>query len=328
MDSTSLLETVDLSHSFGDVHALRQVDLSLVPGNVALLGNNGAGKSTLIKILLSLIQPKQGQVRILGHDIVSGRNPVWRRIGYMPETRPLVPLLKGYEYVALSGELYGMAAKSARRRAHEILNYVGLEELRYRKLDEYSTGNVQRLKLAAALVHDPELLILDEPTGGLDPTGRTRMLRLLQDLLRSTGKSLLMCTHLFSDVEDLCQDVVILHQGRVRFYGPVSELRNRVSDRYQLGATGELDAFAEALRQTGGQVERGKTNGTLYFTVPHSWRNARFFELAESSGAVITSLKMAEEDLQASFFRLTDAEDLPAEETSTSQRAHGVFHAG
>ena len=185
------------------------------PGRIGLLGPNGAGKSTLLKILLGLLPPSSGSGRVLGQrprpfDGIDLR----RAVGYMPEADALVPGLRGAEYVALAGELYGMPPREAQRRAHEVLTYLELEDARYRRLEEYSTGMKQRLKLAQALVHDPPVLLLDEPTSGLDPSGRDAMLRLLLTLGREHGKSILLSTHLLGDVERVCETVLILHQGR------------------------------------------------------------------------------------------------------------------
>src|SRR5262249_24376084 len=148
-----------------------------------------------------------------------------RLIGYMPEADALVPGLRGAEYVALAGELYGMPRRQAQRRAHEVLTCLELEDARYRRLEEYSTGMKQRLKLAQALVHDPPLLSLDEPTSGLDPAGLDTLLSLLLSLGRDHGNSLLLSTHLLGDVERVCDSVVIIHQGRVLRHGNVRELR-------------------------------------------------------------------------------------------------------
>ena len=206
-----LLELNGVSRAYGSVQALSNVSLRLAPGTIGLVGNNGAGKSTLLKILLGLLPPDEGEGTILGHDIRAGARALRGEVGYLPETAGIVPGLTGAEFVTLAGDLYGMPHRDARRRAHEVLNYVGLGELRYRRLEEYSTGSLQRLKLAAALVHDPRLLLLDEPTNGLDPAGREALLRLIGELIAETGKSVSLCTHLLAYVERLCQLVVVLH---------------------------------------------------------------------------------------------------------------------
>src|SRR5262245_40358019 len=191
-----LIDLQHVSRQFGSVEALRDVSLQLPPGRIGLLGPNGAGKSTLLKILMGLLPPSAGSGRILNHDLTLGNGAAnWqlrRDIGFMPEADALVPGLKGVEYVALAGELYGMPRRQAKRRAHEVLTYLELEDARYRKLEEYSTGMKQRLKLAQSLIHDPPVLLLDEPTSGLDPAGRQAMLRLLLQLGKEHGKSLIL----------------------------------------------------------------------------------------------------------------------------------------
>src|ERR1700745_2641971 len=169
----------NISRWYGKHRALHEVTLHLETGRIGLLGPNGAGKSTLMKILLGLLPPSSGQGGVLDLDRRTSGVPLRRAIGYMPEADALIPGMKGADYVALAGELYGMPRKQALRRAHEVLTYLDLGDARYRKLAEYSTGMKQRLKLAQALVHDPPALLLDEPTSGMDPKGREEMLKLL-----------------------------------------------------------------------------------------------------------------------------------------------------
>src|SRR5919108_3347605 len=238
-----LIELTGVSRTFGAFTALDDITLSLPPGRVGLLGPNGAGKSTLLKILMGLIPPTSGAGRVLDQELggdgdSEGNWRLRRLIGFMPEADALVPGLTGVEYVALAGELYGMPRREAQRRAHEVLSYLELEEARYRRVEEYSTGMKQRAKLAQALVHDPPVLLLDEPTSGLDPAGREAMLQLLLTLGREHGKSFLLSTHLLGDVERVCDSVVILHQGQMLLQGSVNELRTCRRDRYRLQVQG------------------------------------------------------------------------------------------
>src|SRR5947209_4598783 len=237
-----------ISRWYGAQQALKDVTLSLSPGRIGLLGPNGAGKSTLLKILLGLLPPSSGTGSVLGHPLGQDGTALRRTIGYMSEADALVPGMRGADYVALAGELYGMPRKQALRRAHEVLTYLDLEDARYRRLEEYSTGMKQRLKLAQALVHDPPVLMLDEPTSGMDPAGRDAMLRLLLSLGRDHGKSILLSTHLLGDIERVCQTVVILHQGRLLAQGAVEDLRRRRQDRYRLQVQGPGEAFVKELR--------------------------------------------------------------------------------
>jgi ABC-2 type transport system ATP-binding protein len=305
-----IVDIRDVSRSFGSVQALRDVNLSLAPGTIGLVGNNGAGKSTLLKVLLGLLEPDSGRGTILGCDIRHGTRELRGRVGYMPEAAAVVPMLKGVEFVAFAGDLYGMPHRDARRRAHEVLNYVGLGELRYRRLDEYSTGNLQRLKLAAALVHDPQLLLLDEPTNGLDPAGRAAMLQLLEDLIRETAKSVILCTHLLGDVERLCHQIVVLDRGTVVRSGTMDEMRAQINNRYELSWSGDAAAFRARLAAAGitfaDPEELGQSK--IMVTVPGGFATTALFELARSSGAVLTELKADEENLERLFFRVTGQE--------------------
>jgi len=305
---THLIDIRNVSRNFGSVQALRSVNLTLDPGTIGLVGNNGAGKSTLLRVLLGLLQPDTGGGTILDCDIRQGTAELRGRVGYMPETAAIVPMLKGVEFVTFAGDLYGMPHRDARRRAHEVLNYVGLGELRYRRLEEYSTGNLQRLKLAAALVHDPQLLLLDEPTNGLDPAGRLAMLQLLEDLIAETGKSVMLCTHLLGDVERLCRQIVVLDRGTVVRAGTMEELRSEVSNRFELSWSGSNQAFRAALAGAGVKLTDPDDEGQnqVMVCVPSGFVTRDFFQLAAGSDCVVTHLKIDEENLERLFFRVTE----------------------
>lgn len=298
------LELNHVSRWYGKQRALHEVTLRLEPGRVGLLGPNGAGKSTLLKILLGLLLPSQGTGKVLGHDLAGSGATLRRAIGYMPERDALVPGMRGADYVALAGELYGMPRKQAMRRAHEVLTYLGLGDARYRKLEEYSTGMKQRLKLAQALVHDPPALLLDEPTSGLDPAGRQAMLELLLNLGRDHGKVLLLSTHLLGDIDKVCDAVVILHQGQVLCHGPVQELCRRRQDRYRLHFQGPSEGFNEELRSEGIQILEDNGRGELRLAVPAGWTTRAFFVLADHHGVLIRGLERDDEDLEELFHRV------------------------
>ncbi|MCS6864056.1 MAG: ABC transporter ATP-binding protein [Gemmataceae bacterium] len=304
-----LIELWNLSRSFGSFTALENINLALPPGRIGLLGPNGAGKSTLLKILMGLIPPSRGGGRVLNEELGSDRESAgnWRLrrlIGFMPEADALVPGLTGVEYVALAGELYGMPRRDATRRAHEVLSYLELEEARYRRIEEYSTGMKQRVKLAQALVHDPPVLLLDEPTSGLDPAGRDAMLRLIQSLAVEHDKSVLLSTHLLADVEAVCERVVILAGGRLRGQGTVTELCSRRLDRYRMRVQGDgLAAFRDALGQAGVTILNDAGDGEWRVAVPPGWANLRFFQLAAVCGVVIRLLVHDDETLEELFLR-------------------------
>jgi ABC-2 type transport system ATP-binding protein len=300
----SLIELQHLNRWYGTQQALHDVSLTLEPGRIGLLGPNGAGKSTLLKILMGLLPPSSGAGKVLGHDLLRAGTDLRRAIGYMSEADSLIPGLRGAEYVALAGELYGMPRRQALRRAHEVLSYLDLEDARYRRLEEYSTGMKQRLKLGQALVHDPQVLLLDEPTTGLDPAGRDAMLRLLLDLGKDHGKSLLFSTHLLGDVERVCETVVILHQGQVLRQGQVAELRTRRHDRYRLQIQGNPKAYVEELRLEGARVMDDNGRGELRVAVPPGWATRAFFALADNHGVLLRGLQRDDEELEELFHRV------------------------
>jgi ABC-2 type transport system ATP-binding protein len=303
------MDLIDLQHVsrwYGEYQALRDVSIRLPPGRIGLLGPNGAGKSSLLKILLGLLPPSSGGGRVLGQDIASAGFNLRRSIGYMPEADALIPGLHGAEYVALAGELYGMPRRQAQRRAHEVLTYLELEDARYRRLEEYSTGMKQRLKLAQALVHDPPLLLLDEPTSGLDPAGREAMLRLLLILGQEQGKSLILSTHLLGDVEQVCETVVILHQGQVLRQGGVDELRARRQDRYRLHVQGNPAAFLEELRLEGVTILQDNGRGVVRVAVPSGWVTRAFFALADNHDVLLRGMQRDDENLEELFHRVIE----------------------
>lgn len=299
-----LFELRQVTHFYGRVCALRNVDLAVEPGAIGLVGQNGAGKSTLMQILLGLIRQSQGSAVVLGHDVRTGELQLRGRVGYMAERTALIPGLNGIEYVALAGELCGMPRKQALRRAHEMLSDLGLEDARYRKLEQYSLGMVQRLKLAATLVHDPDLLLLDEPTSGLDPEGRTAMLRLLESLGARPGKSLLLATHLLGDIERVCRSAIILKQGEVVSVGPIDQLRLPQPRAFRLRWEGESTGFLMNLQARGVQVHAAGEPNRAQVVVPEDWATCNFFVEAQKQRVQITGLEPDEEDLQSAYQRM------------------------
>jgi ABC-2 type transport system ATP-binding protein len=300
----SLIELQNVNQYYGSVHALRDATLSIAPGPIGLIGQNGAGKSTLLKILLGLLRPSSGTGTVLGRDIRGDGAELRTRVGFMPEAESFVPGLRGVDLVALAGELSGMPRKQALRRAHEVLSYLGLEEARYRRCEQYSVGMKQRLKLATALVHDPELLLLDEPTAGLDPEGRDQMLALLRTLAGRHGKSLVLSTHLLGDIDRVCEQVIIVDRGRVLGVGKINELRAQYRGRYRLRWTGDAAAFLEALSGEGVNTEVNGKPGEAIANVPMEWSPRRFFELSARSPMTLREVMPQEENLEAVYHRL------------------------
>ncbi len=219
-----LLRVDGVSKHFGPVEALSNLTVQFTPGTVGLVGPNGSGKTTLIRLLMGLLTPDSGTLSVLGHDVRQEALVVRERVGYMPEHDCLMPDLSGVGLVALMAQVSGLPKEVAMSRAHEVLEFVGLQEQRYRKIQEYSVGMRQRIKLAQAIVHDPSLCFLDEPTSGLDPRGRQEMLDLIRSLARLGKTSFVLSTHLLPDVEGLVDQVLLLNAGRQLAEGPVERL--------------------------------------------------------------------------------------------------------
>jgi ABC-2 type transport system ATP-binding protein len=209
------IETFGLVKRYGDIQALDHVDLSVPRTAVGLLGPNGAGKSTLLKILLGLSRPNGGTAMVLGRDAVADGRELRVRVGYMPETDTLPDNATAADFVSHMAEMSGLPRRAARQRAADVLYHVGLDEERYRLIKGFSTGMKQRVKLAQAIVHDPELVFLDEPTNGLDPMGREEMLELIGRIHRQLGILVVLSSHILDDVERVCDYVVVLDGGRV-----------------------------------------------------------------------------------------------------------------
>ena len=257
-----IIEARGLSKVYGAQRALTDVTLSVPPGTIGLLGPNGAGKSTFIKCLLNLETPTAGTAKVLGRDIRARNRASREKVGYSPEQDCHISGLAGCEYVTYCGQLSGMPFRVARQRTHEILDLVGMGQERYRPVDTYSTGMRQRVKLAQALVHDPEVIFLDEPTNGLDPSGREHILKLIGALWRDLGISVVMSSHLLRDIERVCDRVIIIGHGRVLEHDSIVALKNRHRRIVELSPVAETERFCMVLTQAGLKFTR-LSNGKL-----------------------------------------------------------------
>ncbi len=254
--SEPIIEAEGLTKQFGTQRALDGVTLSIPPGTIGLLGPNGAGKTTFLKCLLSFETPTAGTAKVLGRAIRPGDRASRERVGYSPEQDCHIPGMAGCEYVTYCGQLAGMPFRRARQRAHELLDLVGMGQERYRLVDTYSTGMKQRVKLAQALVHDPALVFLDEPTNGLDPAGREHILQLIGSLWRALGISVVVSSHLLHEIERICDRVVIIARGHVMANDTLEALKNRNRRFVEFAPAAEPERFAAVLAAAGVPVER------------------------------------------------------------------------
>jgi ABC-2 type transport system ATP-binding protein len=294
----------DVTKTYGKITALRNLSVEAPAGAVGLLGPNGAGKTTLIRTLLGLIPVDAGSGEVLGIDIRARPLDVRQAIGFVPEDECLFPAVPGVDFVAYAGELCGMSSTDAMQRAHEVLNYVGLDEARYRAVESYSTGMKQRLKLAAAIVHDPRLLILDEPTNGMDPAGRQEVLDLARDLAHNKGMSLLFSSHLLPDVEFVCDHVLVLGKGALLAQGAIRELNRAHRLSYELRLKGDPAPFLQRLRQAGGDA--ASRDELLLVQLPPQQEPAFLWRLAADLGEQVRHLRPQRGTLEEVFLQAVE----------------------
>jgi ABC-2 type transport system ATP-binding protein len=274
--------------------------MTLGEGAVGLLGPNGAGKSTLLRILLGFLVPEKGEGRVLGFDIRRDRAAIRRSVGYMPESDCFVAGMDAVTFTAFFGELSGMPRQEAMKRAHEVLFYVGLEEARYRLLNTYSAGMKQRLKLAQALVHDPKILFLDEPTSNLDPTGRTEVLDLIRDIATKKSIQVILSSHILDDIESICASVVILNKGKLAAEGRMEDLRAINYSLYELRIKGDGEAFRRDLVAQGCRVEETEDR-LIKVYMPEGADRMGLFRAALRTGVQVRSFVKSRTSLEDLF---------------------------
>ena len=295
-----VVQIQNVSVAYGKQFALREVNAVFPNGAVGLLGPNGAGKSTLLKSLLGFVKPTTGTMRVLGLDVAASPLEIRARLGYMPEIDAHIPGMNAVSFVAYCGQLAGLPPVDAMQRAHEVLYYVGLGEARYRNVETYSTGMKQRIKLAQALVHDPDLLFLDEPTNGMDPKGREEMLELVRDLAHNPGVNLILSSHLLPDVEFTCDHVIVLHQSRVATQGPIAELKGPRGSAFEMRIKGDRVAFARALTEAG-MAPKAAEEDVMRVFVPQDQGSRVLFQLAAREGVQVRHLRPSVPTLEDVF---------------------------
>lgn len=306
-----LIRTVRLTKRFARVTALDGLDLELEPGIIGLVGANGAGKSTLIKILLGLLQPTSGSGEVMGFDVFRQGTELRQFVGYMPEHDCLPTEVSATEFVAHMAQISGLPRASARERTAETLRHVGLFEERYREMRGYSTGMKQRVKLAQALVHDPKLMLLDEPTNGLDPEGRDEMLHLIRRIGMEFGIAIVLSSHLLSEIERVCDHLVEIEDGRLVRSAPMTALTAPTSV-LAIEVDGDAGQLADRLREQGVAVNR----------------SGRFLLVQKEDDALLDIIRDSVVDLELGLVRLEQSrrrleelfQSLPAEEEQEGSR--------
>jgi ABC-2 type transport system ATP-binding protein len=299
LNLSNIIETRDLVVRMGGRTVLDRLSLEVPPGAIGLLGPNGAGKTTLIRTLLGLLRPNRGSVEVLGYRIPKRAKRMRQNIGYMPEDPVAMSGLSAAEGVKRLAELSGLPSRQALQRAHEALWYVGLGEERYRQVEGFSAGMQQRFKLAQALVHDPRVLFLDEPTNGLDPAGRTEMLSLLKDLAENHGKSFILSSHLLFDVEKVCKEVIVLSNGKLVRQERVKPLEQPDKKVFSLKLSGDTSRFIRELEEK--QYPTRQNKDTIEVTLPLEQSTCVLFELALGCECEVLALTPREQALCEQF---------------------------
>jgi ABC-2 type transport system ATP-binding protein len=302
----NVLELDGLGVRFGKREILQDLSISLAGRSIGLLGPNGAAKSTLIQTLVGFCPPSSGTARVLGYDIRRDLARIRALVGYMPENEAFVANMTAVSFVCMMGELSGLPRGAALERAHEALFYVGLGEARYRLLGTYSLGMKQLAKLAQAIVHGPRLLILDEPTNGLDPPARQRMIRLIREMKDSGEMHVLVCSHLLRDVEETCEEVLILKRGRIVHFSNL-EAEHRANRRFvELEAYGYHHGFADELASIGCQCEYAGL-GRFKMVLPEGFELREIYRLAAARDLQLRRLNYRRDTLEEIFLKAMES---------------------
>ncbi len=297
----------NLTVRYGRKTAIEDFTVAVPEGCTGLLGPNGAGKTTLLKTLLGFLRPASGGGQVLGLDIGREGLRIRQRVGLMPEIDCHIPGMNAVSFVSYAGELSGMPSAQALRRAHEVLEYAGLGEARYRSVDTYSTGMKQRIKLAQALVHGPGLIFLDEPTNGLDPAGREEMLALIRDVSHGKGVNVVVSSHLLPDIERTCDQVIVMRSGKVVEQGAIGDLRGLTERQVVVDLRIESDGFAAAMAERGASLLE-QVGPRYRFTLPDEEASGDagllVFSAARASGVQVRGLVPARRSLEDIFMEV------------------------
>ncbi|MHB8637697.1 MAG: ABC transporter ATP-binding protein [Fimbriimonadaceae bacterium] len=307
----NVAEIHGLTVKYGAFTALDGLTVSIPEGCIGLLGPNGAGKTTLLKTILGFVDPVAGSGTVLGFDIATQGKQIRQQIGLMPEQDCHIPGMTAVMFVAYAGELAGMPKEHALRRAHEVLEYCGLGEARYRNVETYSTGMKQRIKFAQALVHGPKLLLLDEPTNGLDPRGRDEMLDLVRSVSHGKGVNVIVSSHLLPDIERTCDEVVLVMNGKLRANGLIKDLKKIEGHPYDVELREPNEAFPEIAVSKGGELLDARSHTYRIIAPGVREDGARFLiACAKEAGAQIRGLAAAERSLEDVFLNAISAKPM------------------
>lgn len=297
-----VIDLLDLSVSFGRRQILKNLRGDLRGRAIGLLGPNGAGKTTLIHTLLGFHPPSTGTAEIFGHDIVHDAKRIKALVGYMPERDSFISKMSAVHFVRLMAELSGLPPEAALERAHEALFYVGLGEARYRRLETYSLGMKQLAKLAQAIVHGPRLIFLDEPTNGLDPPARLRMIKLIREIRDSGQAQILLSSHLLLDVEECCDEILILREGQIAVYCNLEEERKSNRKFLMLETRGDQTRFVEAIAQLGCEYARTGDH-RLKIVLQEGVEVRDLYQLAEQEQVQLRRLSYKRDSLEDIFLK-------------------------
>jgi ABC-2 type transport system ATP-binding protein len=274
---------------------------------IGLLGPNGAGKSTLINTLLGFHQPLRGTARVFDFDVRRDRAQIRQQIGYMPENDSFIGNMSGVRFVRYMAELAGLPRGEALERAHEALFYVGLGEVRYRKVSTYSLGMKQLIKLAQALAHGPKLLILDEPTNGLDPVARQRMIQVIKEIRKEGSIRLLISSHLLRDIDETCDEVLILKDGRIAALRNIEEERNSHRNFIEIETVGATEQFSARIRELGCECA-SFPGGRIKLVMPDHIEARDLYVIASDLGVQIRRMNQRRDSLEDIFLRAMENE--------------------
>lgn len=310
----SVIEIDNLVVNYGRRRVLDGMHAVIDGKSAGLLGPNGAGKSTLIKTILGFVRPASGTVRVMGLDVRTEARAIRQIVGFMPESEAFVKGLSAVRLLRYAGELSGLSPGDAMERAHEVLFYIGLGEMRYRPVETLSLGNQQRVKLAQALVHGPRLLILDEPTNALDPEGRREMLQLVRDIGRISDSHVVICSHILQDVEFCCDWVTVINRGKSVLSGPLADLRRADHRACEVALDGDREKFVGAVAARGWACS--ETRRGLQISLPEGESARSLFALAREVGVQLRHFHHKQDTLEEIFVNALEESE------------RGLAHAG